>query len=159
VAQNLSPLEAHRLLVASSGKLSVLQQLLPPLLAAGHRVLIFSQSKEMLTLLEDFLADFHLLSGGDADVAAVNGAADVAVNGSGARGVAYHRLDGDTKPQQRSAMIDAFNDPASEARVFLMSTRAGEPQSQGARRGGEPLKQQQHKHLPAKAQTTRLKTA
>ena len=127
MAQNLSPLEAHRLLVASSGKLSVLQQLLPPLLAAGHRVLIFSQSKEMLTLLEDFLADFHLLSGGDADVAAVNG--------SGARGVAYHRLDGDTKPQQRSAMIDAFNDPASEARVFLMSTRAGEPQSQGARCG------------------------
>ena len=37
-------LEAWRLMVAASGKLRVLQQLLPRLLAGGHRVLLFSQS-------------------------------------------------------------------------------------------------------------------
>lgn len=38
--------EGWRLMVAASGKLTVLQQMLPRLLADGHRVLIFSQSVE-----------------------------------------------------------------------------------------------------------------
>lgn len=41
--------EAQRLLSAVSGKLSVLQQMLPRLLHAGHRILIFSQSTEVGT--------------------------------------------------------------------------------------------------------------
>ena len=40
-------------MVAASGKLTLLQQLLPRLLARGHRVLIFSQYVEMLDILED----------------------------------------------------------------------------------------------------------
>lgn len=43
----LSEGEAQRLLVAASGKLSVLQQMLPRLLHGGHRVLIFTQSTEV----------------------------------------------------------------------------------------------------------------
>ena len=39
--------DAWRFMVAASGKLSVLQQMLPRLLAGGHRVLIFSQSVEV----------------------------------------------------------------------------------------------------------------
>ena len=39
--------EGWRLLVAASGKLTLLQQLLPRLLAEGHRVLIFSQYVEV----------------------------------------------------------------------------------------------------------------
>lgn len=39
--------EGWRLMVAASGKLTVLQQMLPRLLADGHRVLIFSQSVEV----------------------------------------------------------------------------------------------------------------
>ena len=39
--------EAWRFMVAASGKLSVLQQMLPRLLAGGHRVLVFSQSVEV----------------------------------------------------------------------------------------------------------------
>ncbi len=38
--------EGWRLMVAASGKLTVLQQMLPRLLADGHRVIIFSQSVE-----------------------------------------------------------------------------------------------------------------
>ena len=39
--------EAWRLMVAASGKLTLLQQLLPRLLSEGHRVLVFSQSVEV----------------------------------------------------------------------------------------------------------------
>lgn len=42
-------------LVKCSGKLVFLDKLLPKLQAEGHRVLIFSQFKIMLDLLEDFL--------------------------------------------------------------------------------------------------------
>ena len=50
--------EAARLLVASSGKMAMLAAMLPALLAGGHRILIFSQLKGVLTLLEDMLHDF-----------------------------------------------------------------------------------------------------
>lgn len=39
--------QGWRLMVAASGKLTLLQQLLPRLLAGGHRVLLFSQSVEV----------------------------------------------------------------------------------------------------------------
>jgi chromodomain-helicase-DNA-binding protein 7 len=55
-------------LVACSGKLVFLDKLLPKLAAENHRVLIFSQFKIMLDLLEDFLTG---------------------------RGFGYERLDGD----------------------------------------------------------------
>jgi SNF2 family DNA or RNA helicase len=44
--------EAALLLVACSGKMAMLAVMLPKLLANGHRVLIFSQLKGVLTLLE-----------------------------------------------------------------------------------------------------------
>jgi hypothetical protein len=44
--------EAARLLVACSGKMAMLAAMLPRLLSDGHRVLIFSQLKGVLTLLE-----------------------------------------------------------------------------------------------------------
>ncbi len=47
--EGLQEEESHRLLAAVSGKLSVLQQMLPRLLHAGHRLLIFSQSTEVRT--------------------------------------------------------------------------------------------------------------
>ncbi|KAL4854430.1 Chromodomain-helicase-DNA-binding protein 3 [Chlorella vulgaris] len=55
--------QGWRLMVAASGKLTLLQQMLPRLLAGGHRVLIFSQYIEMLDILEDFLHDFQDTSG------------------------------------------------------------------------------------------------
>ena len=42
-------------LTNSSGKMVLLEKLLPKLKAGGHRVLIFSQMVKMLDILEDYL--------------------------------------------------------------------------------------------------------
>ena len=41
------------------------------------------------------------------------------------RGIKYLRLDGSTKPDDRSVLLKLFNDPQSEYNVFILSTRAG----------------------------------
>jgi SWI/SNF-related matrix-associated actin-dependent regulator of chromatin subfamily A member 5 len=61
-------------------------------------VLIFSQFKIMLDILEDFLT---------------------------MRGYKYCRLDGDTDLQERETQIEDFSRPDSDKVVFLISTRAG----------------------------------
>lgn len=47
--------ERLRLLISSSGKLVLIDKLLPKLRASGHKVLIFSQMKMVLDLLEYYL--------------------------------------------------------------------------------------------------------
>lgn len=83
---------------SSSGKLMFLHYALPRLLAAGHRVLIFSQFTGMLSFLEDLL----------------DGLA-----------IAYGRLDGTTDGSERARLINDFNAPDTSLSVFLLSTRAG----------------------------------
>jgi superfamily II DNA or RNA helicase len=85
-------------LAAPSGKLKLLDKLLPRLRRDGHRVLIFSQFKQMLDILEDYCA---------------------------ARGFLSERIDGSVHGNQRQAAIDRFSAPGSESFVFLLSTRAG----------------------------------
>jgi len=41
------------------------------------------------------------------------------------RGYAFLRLDGGTKPDDRSDLLKRFNAPNSDVDVFLLSTRAG----------------------------------
>ncbi len=48
-------LTLHSKMVESSGKLVLLDKLLPKLQSQGHRVLIFSQMVKVLNILEDFL--------------------------------------------------------------------------------------------------------
>ncbi len=83
-----------------SGKLILLEKLLPKLKKEGHRVLIFSQFKMMLDLLEEVL---HSM---DED---------------------FERVDGDTKSLDRQVAIDRFNCSSGEDATFafLLSTRAG----------------------------------
>jgi chromodomain-helicase-DNA-binding protein 7 len=64
----------------------------------GHKVLIFSQFKLVLDLLQDMCAD---------------------------AGWPAERLDGDTSAAERQAGIDRFNDAAGGGFVYLLSTRAG----------------------------------
>lgn len=45
----------HKALIQSSGKLVLVDKLLPKLKADGHRVLIFSQMVRCLDILEDYL--------------------------------------------------------------------------------------------------------
>ncbi|MFL2029383.1 DEAD/DEAH box helicase [Loigolactobacillus zhaoyuanensis] len=80
----------------SSGKLEQLNEILRQAQDNQHRVLIFSQFTSMLNIIESELAD---------------------------RGVAAFMLQGNTKPKERLALVDAFN--AGENNIFLISLKAG----------------------------------
>nr|PNR40505.1 hypothetical protein PHYPA_017907 [Physcomitrium patens] len=90
--------ELFRLLITASGKLQVLAKLLPRLKEGGHRVLLFSQMKSMLDILEDFLS--HL-------------------------DYKFCRIDGSTPASGRQKQIADFNSANSDVFIFLISTRAG----------------------------------
>jgi SWI/SNF-related matrix-associated actin-dependent regulator of chromatin subfamily A member 5 len=85
-------------LIASSGKLAALDEMLPRLRAGGHKVLIFSQFTMMLDMLEEFCE---------------------------ARGHAHLRLDGSTSLARRRYETALFNKPDGRHYVYLCSTRAG----------------------------------
>lgn len=84
--------------VAASGKLVLLDKLLPKLYTEGHKVLIFSQMKKVLDILEEYI-EF--------------------------KGYEYERLDGSSQGNIRQAAIDRFSKKDSKRFVFLLSTRAG----------------------------------
>jgi len=87
-------------LVQSSGKLVLLDKLLPKLKEGGHRVLIFSQFKIMLDILEDYLK---------------------------LRGFKADRIDGSITGRERQKAIDRFQAQGSmeSSFVMLLTTRAG----------------------------------
>jgi ATP-dependent DNA helicase len=84
-------------LVETSGKLRMLDRLLPRLREEGHKVLLFSQMTRMLDILEDYM---HL------------------------RQFSFFRIDGTTPQPERQAQIEDFN-TGDGAFCFLLSTRAG----------------------------------
>jgi SNF2 family DNA or RNA helicase len=89
-------------LVHSSGKFVLLDKLLPRLKADGHRILLFSQFKIMLDIIEDYL---HL------------------------RDFKCERIDGSITGMKRQAAIDRFQSKDNSGReqpfIMLLSTRAG----------------------------------
>ncbi|GLB36607.1 putative snf2-ATP coupling, chromatin remodelling complex [Lyophyllum shimeji] len=85
-------------LVRTSGKLELLNRVLPKFFATGHRVLIFFQMTKVMDIMEDFLKMM---------------------------GWAYLRLDGGTKTEERASFVQLFNAKDSEYKVFILSTRAG----------------------------------
>lgn len=85
-------------LIRVSGKFELLDRMLPKLRSAGHRVLMFSQMTQLMTILEKF---FEL------------------------RGFPYLRLDGSTVAEDREKRMYMFNDHNSPYFIFLLSTRAG----------------------------------
>ncbi len=85
-------------LVTESGKMLLLDRLIPSLFSKGHKVLIFSQFTTQLDFIEDW-ATFM-------------------------RGWNVCRIDGSVKQDDRRQQIQAFNkDP--NFKMFLLSTRAG----------------------------------
>ncbi|QIX00636.1 hypothetical protein AMS68_006153 [Peltaster fructicola] len=86
-------------LVTESGKMLLLDRLLPELLNKGHKVLIFSQFKTQLDLLETYCNEL--------------------------RNWPVCRIDGSIAQSDRQEQILAFNEPDSETNIFLLSTRAG----------------------------------
>jgi len=85
-------------LIASSGKLAVLDKMLHSMFKNGNRTVIFSQFTNMLDILEDYCA---------------------------MRGWKYCRFDGGTPRAQRNYLINRFNEPNSDIFIFLMVTRSG----------------------------------
>lgn len=94
-------------LVQTSGKLRVLDQMLPALKRKGHKVLLFSQMTRMLDILEDYFI---------------------------MRDYSYCRLDGSTKLMDRVDQMEKFNKVSAGAKsasdednvfIFMLSTRAG----------------------------------
>ena len=94
----LSDFDLHMAaLTESSGKMVLIQKLLPKLKNDGHKVLIFSQMVKMLDLIEEYL---------------------------GMCNYKFGRIDGSSDELERTEQIDRFsNDP--DIFVFLLSTKAG----------------------------------
>merc|ERR1712242_121988 len=85
-------------LFRASGKFELLDRIFPKMGASGHRILLFCQMTQLMTILEDYL---------------------------NWRCYKYLRLDGTTKADDRGAMLKVFNAPDSEYFIFILSTRAG----------------------------------
>jgi SNF2 family DNA or RNA helicase len=91
------------ILASGSGKLVLLDKLLPRLRDEGHRVLIFSQFKIMLDILEDYL---------------------------NARSMKFERIDGSITGNRRQQAIDRFQSPDTTSTkespfIMMLTTRAG----------------------------------
>ena len=96
----------------SSGKVLVALEILEQACLAGDKTLIFSQSLETLSMLEQLL---------QARVIPGNPYGDCWEPEN-----TYFRLDGSTAASERQRMIDTFNKPGNTAHnVFLLSTKAG----------------------------------
>ena len=85
-------------MIQGSGKLVLLDKLLPKLKAGNHKVLIFSQMIRVLDIIEDYLINKKYI---------------------------YERIDGRIRGNQRQEAIDRFSKPDSDRFVFLLCTRAG----------------------------------
>lgn len=85
-------------LVQNSGKMKLIDRLLPKLKENDSQVLIFSQMTTMLDILEDY-CNF--------------------------RNFKFCRLDGTTDIYEREKMMAKFTKPGSTYFIFLLSTRAG----------------------------------
>jgi ATP-dependent DNA helicase len=85
-------------LVTCSGKMLLLDRLVPCLMSKGHKILLFSQFKTQLDILQEWatrLRSWHCC-----------------------------RIDGGVSQPDRQAQIKAFNSEP-DYRIFLLSTRAG----------------------------------
>ncbi|CBF88314.1 putative SNF2 family helicase/ATPase PasG [Aspergillus nidulans FGSC A4] len=92
------PSSIDETLVTASGKMLLLDRLIPCLLNKGHKILIFSQFKTQLDILQDWAT--HLRSWNCC------------------------RIDGAISQADRQAQIKAFNTD-KDYKIFLLSTRAG----------------------------------
>ena len=81
-----------------SGKLSVTAKVLEQWWKENHRVLLFTQGRQMLDIVEGLVQS---------------------------QGWKYLRMDGTTPVIHRQQLIDQFNDESSDIFVFLLTTRVG----------------------------------
>ncbi len=82
----------------SSGKFELLDRILPKLIRARHRILMFCQMTNLMNIMQLYF-EF--------------------------KGFRYLRLDGNTKADERTESMALFNQSNSQYDIFLLSTRAG----------------------------------
>ncbi|KAI5965526.1 rhp26 [Candida margitis] len=88
-----------------SGKMQVLKNLLQLWQSEGHKTLLFCQTRQMLDILEKFVANLPLLD-------------------DKSKRFTYSRMDGSTAISKRQNLVDNFNnDP--KLHVFLLTTKVG----------------------------------
>jgi SNF2 family DNA or RNA helicase len=100
--ESKTPEEQHSMItvqcmIMSSGKMVLLDKLLPKLRQEGHKILIFSQMVRMLDLIAEY-CEFRTFP--------------------------YERLDGRVRGTERQKAIDRF-EREKDSFLFLLSTRAG----------------------------------
>lgn len=86
---------------ARSGKMQVVKQLLQIWKKDGNKTLLFSQSRQMLDILEKFI------SSSDSELSNIR----------------YIRMDGTTSISKRQALVDRFNN--EDIDLFLLTTKVG----------------------------------
>lgn len=89
---------SNDLLWRTAGKFELLDRIIPKFQKTGHRILVFFQMTQIMDIMEDFLRF---------------------------RNIQYLRLDGGTKADERTELLQKFNAPNSPYFAFLLSTRAG----------------------------------
>lgn len=85
-------------LITASGKMTILDRLVPYLFKRKHKVILFSQFSKQLDILQEWASVLHSWP--------------------------VCRIDGGVAAAERASQIDAFN-TRSDHRLFLLSTRAG----------------------------------
>lgn len=80
-----------------SGKMQVVKALLELWTSQGHRTLLFTQTRQMLDILEPFVGRMNM---------------------------SYLRMDGSTQISQRQNLVSSFNND-SQYKVFLLTTKVG----------------------------------
>eukprot|EP01114_Cavostelium_apophysatum_P002760 TRINITY_DN1244_c0_g1_i1.p1 TRINITY_DN1244_c0_g1~~TRINITY_DN1244_c0_g1_i1.p1 ORF type:complete len:1348 (-),score=431.50 TRINITY_DN1244_c0_g1_i1:91-4134(-) len=85
-------------IIRASGKFDLIDRILPKLRKAGHRILIFNQMTNVMSIMEDY---FQL------------------------KGWEYLRLDGSTKSEDRPHLVKLWNAPDTPHWLFILSTKAG----------------------------------
>jgi len=93
---NTDEITFHEQVLKPSNKLKFLDKVIPNLLNAGHKILMFTQFVLMLDIIEEFLIF---------------------------KNYEYDRLDGTTRNVDRQKIIDNFNN--GNSKIFILSTRAG----------------------------------
>ncbi|XP_072294737.1 transcriptional regulator ATRX [Eucyclogobius newberryi] len=113
--------EADSEILAHSGKMTLLFEILRMAEELEEKVLVFSQSLISLDLIEDFL-ELACRSGEDDE----EKPSPYKGEGKWYRNIDYYRLDGSTNATTRKKWAEDFNDPTNiRGRLFLISTRAG----------------------------------
>uniref|UniRef100_A0A3B3VAA0 RAD54 like 2 n=1 Tax=Poecilia latipinna TaxID=48699 RepID=A0A3B3VAA0_9TELE len=101
----------------NSAKIVLLFHLIEESVRRRDKILVFSQSLNTLTVIEDFLSKRPMPPGI---------APSDSQNQNWVRNLNYYRLDGSTSASERERLINQFNDPENKAAwLFLLSTRAG----------------------------------